>query len=63
MLLKRWKRLEDGLNPSAEIFSALSKHFEPRITQWLQQDRTAQLRRDDDPTAMDIYDTTVAKGM
>ena len=62
-LLKWWKRLEAGLNLSAETFHALCERFQPRITQWLQQDRRAQLRREDDPNAMDIYDTTIAKGM
>jgi hypothetical protein len=62
-LLKRWKRLEDGLDLSAETFSALCERFKPSITQWLHQDRRAQLKRDEDPSAMDIYDTTMAKGM
>ncbi len=55
--------MEAGLDLSAETFGALCERFKPRITQWLQQDRRAQLRRDDDPSVMDIYDTTMAKGM
>jgi len=61
-LLKRWKRLEAGLDLSAEAFRALCERLKPRIKQWLQEDKMAQLKRKDDPSAMDIYDTTTDKG-
>jgi len=61
-LLKRWKALENGLELSAETFEALCGRFESRTKKWLQEERQAQQRRHEDPTAMEIYDTTVGKG-
>jgi post-segregation antitoxin (ccd killing protein) len=62
-LLRRWKALQDGLNVSAEAFEGLCKRFEAKTEAWLEEDREAQSKRQTDPTAMDIYDTTMAKGM
>ena len=62
-LLRRWTALEDGLELSVETFQALCDHFQPRIQKWLQEERAAQQRQHEDVTVMDIYDTTVAKGM
>jgi hypothetical protein len=63
MLLKRWKALEYGLEVSSETFKALSKRFKSRTIKWFQEEREAQDKRQMDPKAMDIYDTTMAKGM
>jgi hypothetical protein len=60
-LLRRWKRLETGLELSADTFHALSKHFGKKIKQWLQTERHAQMNRHQDPTLMDIYDTETKK--
>jgi hypothetical protein len=60
-LLRRWKRLETGLELSADTFHALSKRFGKKIKQWLQTERRAQMNRDEDPTLMDIYDTVTKK--
>jgi hypothetical protein len=57
------KEMEDGLELSAETFEALCDRFESRIKKWLQEDRQAQIKRLDDPAAMDIYDTVMEKGM
>lgn len=62
-LLKRWKALQDGLELSAKTFEAQCDHFQSRSNRWLQEEREAQQRRHEDITAMDIYDTTVGKGM
>lgn len=62
-LLKRWKRLEVGLDTSAKSYDALCKHFKDKIKQWLKQDKAAQRKRQEDPAAMDIYDTVKQKGM
>jgi hypothetical protein len=62
-LLRRWKSLEDGLEVSAETFEALCDRFKSRIQKWLQEDRQAQIKRLDNPAAMDIYDTAMEKGM
>jgi len=62
-LLRRWKALEDGLDVSAEAFEALCTRFKTKTRKWLEEEREAQYRRYEDPTAMDIYDTTVGKGM
>ncbi|KAI9437388.1 hypothetical protein BJY52DRAFT_1230141 [Lactarius psammicola] len=60
-LLKRWKRLEDGLALSAEAFMALTKHFKKQTKGWLKDDQAAQRSRDLSPEAMDIYDTAKEK--
>jgi flagellar motility protein MotE (MotC chaperone) len=62
-LLKRWKRLETGLDLSAETFSALSKQFKEKVKPWLKAEKHAQLNRHQDSTLMDIYDTITTKGM
>ena len=62
-LLKRWKRLDTGMDISAETFTALSKRFKRKIKPWLKAEKHAQLNRHHDSTLMDIYDTLTAKGM
>jgi hypothetical protein len=62
-LLKRWKRLESGLELSAEAFLTLSKRFKQNTKEWLKADKTAQRTRNRKPEAMDIYDTAKGKGM
>ncbi|KAF8260521.1 hypothetical protein EI94DRAFT_1811566 [Lactarius quietus] len=61
MLLKRWKRLEVGLDTSVQAFKALSEHFIDKTRQWLEEDKDAQARRKVSPSAMDIYDTVQDK--
>lgn len=56
-LLKRWKRLETGLELSANTFNALSKHFGEKTNQWLVTENHAQMSRHEDLSLMDIYDT------
>jgi hypothetical protein len=60
-LLKRWKRLEVGLDASAKAYKALSEHFKDKTRQWLKDNKIAQENRDD-PSSMDIYDTVKRKG-
>ena len=62
-LLKRWKRLELGFDPSAQAYKALSKHFADKTQKWLEEDNDAQASRKSSPSAMDIYDTFKDKGM
>ncbi|KAN0141876.1 hypothetical protein V8E53_000338 [Lactarius tabidus] len=57
-LLKRWKRLQPGLEHSAEAFLNLSKHFKEQSKTWLAEDKAAQRTRHKNPDAMDIYDTS-----
>lgn len=60
-LLKRWKRLEIGLDLSADAFDALSKRFKNNTEQWLKTEKHAQASRHEDPSVMDIYDTVTKK--
>lgn len=62
-LLKRWKRLESGLDLSAEAFLTLSKRFKKQTKAWMRADKAAQQTRQINPEAMDIYDTAKEKGM
>jgi hypothetical protein len=62
-LLKCWKRLESGLELSAEAFLTLSKRFKHSTKEWLKADKAAQRTRNRKPEAMDIYDTAKGKGM
>jgi hypothetical protein len=62
-LLKRWKRLEVGLDASAKAYDALSEHFKNKTRQWLKDDQDAQKNRQATPSSMDIYDTVKQKGM
>jgi ribosomal protein L22 len=62
-LLKRWKRLEAGMDLSAETFDSLTKRLKKNTKQWLKAEKNAQINRYADPTSMDIYDTVTAKGM
>ncbi|KAN0131053.1 hypothetical protein V8E53_011186 [Lactarius tabidus] len=61
-LLTRWKRLQAGLESSAEAFQSLSLRLEKHTSKWLTQDQQAQIDRNVDPSAMDMYDTATAKG-
>jgi hypothetical protein len=62
-LLARWKRLEAGMDLSAETFQALSERFQANTKRWLKAERKAQSKRSGDSSAMDIYDTATAKCM
>ena len=62
-LLRRWKRLEPGMDQSTETFQSLSERFKSTTKRWLKAERKAQLKRSEDCTAMDIYDTTITKCM
>ena len=62
-LLKWWKQLQSGMDLSAEAFKSISKRLKKHTKQWLKADQHAQLHRNDDPSLMDIYDTTTSKGM
>ena len=42
---------------------SISKRLEKHTKQWLKADQHAQVHRNDDPSLMDIYDTTTSKGM
>ena len=62
-LLKRWKRLETGMDLSAETLDSLSQRFRKKTKRWLKAEKHAQLNRHEDPALMDIYDTVTPKGM
>lgn len=62
-LLKRWKRLETGMDLSAETFDTLSKRFKQQRKQWLKAEKHAQSNRHKDSSLMDIYDTVTVKGV
>jgi len=62
-LLKRWKRLEPGLDASAKAYKALSDRFKHKTKQWLKEDLVAQEDRQVTPSSMDIYDTVKQKGV
>jgi hypothetical protein len=62
-LLKHWKRLQSGLELSAEAFLNLSKRFKEQSKTWLAEDTVAQGTRHNNPDAMDIYDTSHSHGM
>jgi hypothetical protein len=62
-LLKRWKRLEVGLDTSAKAYQALSIHFKDKTKEWLLEDEAAQRDRQNAPSSMDIYDTVKRKGL
>jgi hypothetical protein len=62
-LLKRWKRLEVGLDTSAKAYKSLSTHFKDKTKQWLLEDKAAQMNRQTTPSSMDIYDTVKQKGL
>jgi hypothetical protein len=61
-LLKRWKRLESGLDASHQAYKALSEHFKDKTREWLKEDKAAQKHRQASPASMDIYDTVKEKG-
>ncbi|KAI9431761.1 hypothetical protein H4582DRAFT_1822014 [Lactarius indigo] len=60
-LLKRWKRLDSGLDASAKAYKALNQHFKHKSEQWLKDDEGAQQERQKTPSSMDIYDTVKEK--
>ncbi|KAH9016537.1 hypothetical protein EDB84DRAFT_1567201 [Lactarius hengduanensis] len=60
-LLKRWKRMETGIDLSAETFDALNTRLGQKTKQWLEAEKHAQSKRHEDPTLMDIYDTVASK--
>ena len=62
-LLKRWKRLEAGLELSAEAFLNRSKRFKTSTKDWAQADEDAQRTRSRKPESMDIYDTIKGQGL
>ena len=62
-VLKRWKRLEVGLDTSAKAYQALSERFKNMTRQWLLEDKAAQENRQATPSSMDIYDTVKKKGV
>ena len=62
-LLKRWKRLQSGLELSTEAFINLSKRFKADRKTWLADEKAAQKNRHNEPNAMDIYDTINTQGM
>jgi hypothetical protein len=61
-LLRCWKRLQSGLELSAEAFLNLSKCFKEQSKTWLAEDNIAQHTRHNSPDAMDIYDTLKSQG-
>ncbi|KAH9024662.1 hypothetical protein EDB84DRAFT_1564332 [Lactarius hengduanensis] len=56
-LLKRWKRLQSGLDSSRKAYEALNEHFKDKADKWLKDDKAAQKDRQAFPASMDIYDT------
>jgi hypothetical protein len=62
-LLKRWKRLDTGLELSAEAFLNLSKRFKKNTKEWAQADKDTQRSRNRKPESMDIYDTVKGQGL
>ncbi|KAH9035584.1 hypothetical protein EDB84DRAFT_1269414 [Lactarius hengduanensis] len=60
-LLKRWKRLESGLDASAKAYQALNQHFKHTSDQWLKDEEASQRNRQISPSSMDIYDTVKEK--
>ncbi|KAI9430515.1 hypothetical protein H4582DRAFT_1823951 [Lactarius indigo] len=60
-LLKRWKRMETGIDLSAETFNTLNARFRKKTKRWLEAENHAQSNRHEDPTLMDIYDTASSK--
>ena len=61
-LLKRWKRVDSGLDASSKAYNDLSEHLKDRTMEWLIEDQEAQETRQQNPAAMDIYDTVKQKG-
>ncbi|KAH9002185.1 hypothetical protein EDB86DRAFT_2800475, partial [Lactarius hatsudake] len=60
-LLKQWKRMETGIDLSAEMLNALNTCLRTKTKQWLAAEKHAQSKRHEDPTLMDIYDTVISK--
>ncbi|KAH9011266.1 hypothetical protein EDB85DRAFT_1847414, partial [Lactarius pseudohatsudake] len=60
-LLKRWKRLQSGLDSSRKAYEALNEHFKDKADKWLKDDKAAQKDRQAFPASMDIYDTVKEK--
>ncbi|KAH8990628.1 hypothetical protein EDB86DRAFT_3080255 [Lactarius hatsudake] len=62
-LLKRWKRMETGIDLSAETLNALNTRLRTKPKRWLAAEKHAQSKRHEDPTLMDIYDTVISKAL
>ncbi|KAI9446284.1 hypothetical protein H4582DRAFT_1804475 [Lactarius indigo] len=60
-LLKWWKRMDNGIDLSAEILDTLNARFKKKTKRWLKAESHAQSNRHEDPTLMDIYDTVTSK--
>ncbi|KAH9047032.1 hypothetical protein EDB83DRAFT_2523290 [Lactarius deliciosus] len=60
-LLKQWKRMETGIDLSAETLNALNTRLRTKTKRWLAAEKHAQSKRHEDPTLMDIYDTVISK--
>ncbi|KAH9023351.1 hypothetical protein EDB85DRAFT_1870789, partial [Lactarius pseudohatsudake] len=60
-LLKRWKRMDTGIDLSADILDTLNRRFKTKTKRWLKAAKHAQSSRHEDPTVMDIYDTMTSK--
>ncbi|KAH9030738.1 hypothetical protein EDB85DRAFT_1866206 [Lactarius pseudohatsudake] len=60
-LLKRWKRMDTGIDLSADILDTLNTRFKTKTKRWLKAAKHAQSSRHEDPTVMDIYDTMTSK--
>ncbi|KAI0257980.1 hypothetical protein BC834DRAFT_837287, partial [Gloeopeniophorella convolvens] len=60
-MLKRWKRVQEGLPLSEVAFVGLSQRFPTMIGIWALQEADAQSHRWENPEAMDIYETKTKK--
>ncbi|KAI0257943.1 hypothetical protein BC834DRAFT_976158 [Gloeopeniophorella convolvens] len=60
-MLKRWKRVQEGLPLSEVAFVGLSQRFPTMIGIWALQEADAQSKRWENPEAMDIYETKTKK--
>ena len=55
--------MDTAIDLSAEAFESLSKQLEQYTKQWSKAAQHAQLNRCTDSSIMDMYDTSIAKGM
>ena len=63
-LRAKYKRARTIAKEHTKVFDEIDKTLDNiHRTQWLEQERIALRNRVDDPTAMDIYDVKLAKGM
>ena len=54
--------MDSGLDASSKAYNDLSEHLKDRTMEWLIEDQEAQETRQQNPAAMDIYDTVKQKG-